>query len=308
MFETPILFIIFNRPKTTQIVFNAIRDIRPRQLFVAADGPRTDNKEEIENIKETRSIIQQIDWECTLKTFFRNENRGCGYGPAEAITWFFDNVDEGIILEDDCLPHPDFFHFCSKILKLYKDDERIGVVSGTNPLVKWKANRTTHIFSHFGSTWGWASWKRAWDKFEHNISDWHGIETKKRIKGFINNDSFFVSFSKKFNEYSPKERMDDVWDVQWLFSRMKNNLYCIVSSVNLISNIGFGANANHTLNSNDKLASLAVFKNGLIIRRNKFKVDRKYEMLVHELFIRTDQRSFIKKVKLKFLKLLHGVN
>jgi hypothetical protein len=175
MLLTPVLFIIFNRPGTTQQVFDAIKQQKPKYLFVAADGPRPDKPDDKEKCKATRAIIDQVDWDCNLKTLFRDENRGCGYGPAEAITWFFDHVEEGIILEDDCLPSPYFFKFCSVILERYKSDTRIGIISGTNPLIRWNINQKDYIFSRFGSTWGWATWRRAWMYFDHEMNNWEKI-------------------------------------------------------------------------------------------------------------------------------------
>lgn len=130
MFSTPILFLIFNRPDTTRIVFNRIREIRPSKLYVAADAPRTNKLGEPELCMETRAIIKDIDWPCELKTLFRNENLGCKLSVSGALDWFFENEECGIILEDDCLPDLTFFSFCKELLERYKDDDRIGHIGG----------------------------------------------------------------------------------------------------------------------------------------------------------------------------------
>src|SRR4051812_35098447 len=129
--NTPILFLIFNRPDVTQSVFNAIREARPKQLFVAADGPRKGNKTDDAKCREARSIIK-VDWPCELKTLYREENLGCRRAVSSGISWFFSLVEEGIVLEDDCLPHPDFFPYCEELLARYRDNPRIMHISGGN--------------------------------------------------------------------------------------------------------------------------------------------------------------------------------
>ena len=127
-----ILFLIFNRPDTTQRVFNEIRRVKPTKLFVAADGPRKNKEGETERCQAARDIINQVDWDCDLHKLFRDKNLGCKMAVSSAINWFFENVEEGIILEDDCLPHPTFFRFCQELLGKYRDDERVMVISGDN--------------------------------------------------------------------------------------------------------------------------------------------------------------------------------
>ncbi len=170
MFETPILFIVFNRPDTTQQVFNVIKRIKPKYLFVAADGPRPDVPADIEKCKRTRLIVEQVDWDCEIKTLFRDQNKGCGRGPAEAITWFFEYVDEGIILEDDCVPHIEFFKFIPLMLEKYRNESRIFLIIGTNFLGEWRPKKHSYFFSLFAHTWGWATWKRAWKLYDFELN------------------------------------------------------------------------------------------------------------------------------------------
>src|SRR5687767_5193193 len=137
MLNRPVLFIIFNRPETTKEVFEAIRKAHPKQLFVAADGPRIDKAGEKERCEEARRIATNVDWDCEIKTLFHDEDIGCGRGPAQAITWFFDHVEQGIILEDDCLPSQSFFRFCEELLQKHADEDKIQAISGTNLLSEW---------------------------------------------------------------------------------------------------------------------------------------------------------------------------
>ena len=133
MFNTPILFLIFNRPQTTLLVFEQIKKVQPKWLFIAADGPHIEKPGEEELCNETREIVLKgIDWDCEVKTLFRSENVGCMKGPSEAINWFFGNVEQGIILEDDCLPDSSFFTYCEQLLEEYKYNEKIITIGGTN--------------------------------------------------------------------------------------------------------------------------------------------------------------------------------
>ena len=132
--STPILFLIFNRPQCTRKVFEEIRKNRPKRLYISADGPRCGVSSDAENCRLARQIATEVDWDCTVKTFFREENIGCGRAVQSGISWFFEHEEAGIILEDDCLPDATFFEFCGEMLRKYADDERIMHISGHNPL------------------------------------------------------------------------------------------------------------------------------------------------------------------------------
>ena len=149
-FNTPILFLIFNRPDTTQIVFEEIKKQKPKYLFVAADGVRSHIIEDMEKCKDTRNLVLKgIDWDCEVKTLFRDENLGCGVAVSEAITWFFENVEQGIILEDDCLPHPSFFGYCETLLEKYNDNENVYVISGDNFQNGKQTGNASYFFSNY---------------------------------------------------------------------------------------------------------------------------------------------------------------
>jgi hypothetical protein len=168
-FATPILFLIFNRPDTTDKVFEKIREIQPRQLFISADGPRPDRKDEREKCEEARKVIQKIDWKCELKTNFSEKNLGCRVGVSSGIDWFFSQVSKGIILEDDCLPDASFFNFCKVLLEYYRNDERIMHIGGINVQDGRMRGTASYYFSKISHIWGWATWKRAWEKYDVNI-------------------------------------------------------------------------------------------------------------------------------------------
>ena len=175
-FNTPILFLLFNRPDTTQKVFNSIREIKPKYLFVSADGPRPNSLNDLNDCNQTRKILDQIDWECNLKTLFREKNMGCKKAIKEGIDWFFEHVDKGIIIEDDCLPSKSFYSFCEELLNIYENDNRIMMISGYNALGKFETPND-YLFSKIGSIWGWATWK----KNGENILMIQMIISKQRI-------------------------------------------------------------------------------------------------------------------------------
>ena len=170
MFDVPILFLVFNRPETTHQVFEAIKKQRPKYLFVAADGARTDKEGEAAKCEEVRKLIlENINWACEVKTLFRNENLGCGLAVSQAITWFFEQVEEGIILEDDCLPSGSFFSFCSVLLERYRNDEKVFMIGGFSLLPENTKSKYDYFFNTFGGIWGWATWKRSWSLYEYKI-------------------------------------------------------------------------------------------------------------------------------------------
>ena len=167
---TPIVFLIFNRPDTTKRVFEAIRQAKPKKLLVVADGPRDDRQGEAEKCAAVRSIIDTVDWDCKVLTNYADVNLGCGLRVSSGLDWVFEQVEEAIILEDDCLPHPSFFPFCEEMLDLYRHDERIMHIAGTNSLEEWKSDVQSYHFSYTGGIWGWATWQRAWKYYHFKMS------------------------------------------------------------------------------------------------------------------------------------------
>lgn len=298
MFATPILFIIFIRPLATQRVFEQIKRIKPTYLFIAADGPRTDKPEDKERCEVTRKIIDQIDWKCDLKTLLRAENRGCGFGPSEAISWFFDHVKQGIILEDDCVPNLDFFHFCERLLDKYEHNIDIFQISGTLPLVSWKSYTQDYLISKFGGTWGWATWRRAWNKFDYKASAWKELQGKRKVQTFLENDTFYSHFLHEFN-ISFSEIRNDIWDYQWLFCRFYWGGYSIMPTVNLVTNVGFSEDATHTFHSASSMANLPtneLLNNNLI---NIHGNDKLLDYILFEKTMSTTKKHLLKRLFIK---------
>lgn len=252
--NTPVLFIIFNRPETTQKVFEAIRQAKPRLLFVAADGPRPGKEGEYERCMEARKIATNVDWDCEVKTLFRDQNRGCGHGPAEAITWFFENVEQGIILEDDCLPNPSFFNFCEKLLDYYKNNSQIMHISGNNFQYGKKFGKASYYFSAYSHNWGWATWKRAWEKYRHKLDDLDDFLASEKFRKFLQTKEERKYWKALLEEL--RFGKEDVWDGQWQYSIWRHGGLSIIPNVNLVSNIGFGKDATHTISPESILSSI----------------------------------------------------
>jgi hypothetical protein len=247
--KTPVLLIIFNRPDSTRKVFAAIRQARPPKLFVSADGPRPGNKADLENCRAARAIINQVDWDCELYTNLREENFGCMRGPCSAITWFFDQVEEGIIFEDDCLPHPTFFRFCEELLARYRDDERVMTISGDNFLFGRKEIPYSYYFSRYPHIWGWATWRRAWQHFDATLSLWPTIKKENRLIDLFEDKNLLKTFTRLFDKVYEGEIVT-VWDYQWTFTSLMQNGLTILPKVNLVSNIGFLPAGTHTQKEN----------------------------------------------------------
>jgi hypothetical protein len=236
MFETPILFLIFNRPNTTEEVFERIRQIKPKYLFVAADGPRIHVEGEIELCNKTRAVINNIDWDCDLKLLFRKENLGCGKGPSNAINWFFNYVENGIILEDNCLPAVSFFDFCSILLEKYKDDQQIGLISGTIFYDKRISDKYNFFTGDFMYTWGFATWKRVWTEVDFSQK----IDNKEAAKWLVeryDNNKLYVEYHLNILNNAEKEPIV-YWNYSFFMHNIRKGRVGVIPTVNLVSNIG----------------------------------------------------------------------
>ncbi len=243
-FDIPILFIIFNRLDTAERVFAEIKKQQPKRLYIAADGPRANKPGEAEKCQKVRDLAKQVDWDCELKTLFREKNYGCGRAVSGAISWFFENEEMGIILEDDCLPHPDFFPYCRELLIKYKDDDRIGIVSGDNLQFGIKYGDASYYFSAYANIWGWASWRRTWQGYDLYLKDYQLAEFKKNIEMYFSSWCERQVWRNKF--LVMKKQGNNTWDYQFSFYNWRHHRLNIVPNTNLISNIGFNADSTHT--------------------------------------------------------------
>lgn len=309
-FNVPILLLVFNRPDVTKVMFESVKKIKPKYLYVAADGSRKEKSGEDALCNETRSVIvDNIDWDCELKTLFRNENLGLKGAINEAIDWFFDNEEQGIILEDDIIGTKAFFRFCELNLEYYKNDERVMLISGFNHLNKWKPENADYFFSKVGAIWGWATWKRAWELNKRDVSDWENAK-KENILDSVFENKEMVKFRNNIFERTFNGQVNS-WAYIWTFYRFVNSGLSILPAKNLIQNIGSGDDATHTGKLDEKIAQISVFEPSYSkIRRPRFVVaDTDFDTTVFNLFHKpaSAAKSSIKKIDKKIKRIKRGI-
>ncbi len=220
-----------------------------------------------------------IDWKCEVKTLFRENNLGCKIAVSEAITWFFDNVEEGIIIEDDCLPSPDFFPFCEELLKKFRDNEKIMHISGANYQFGKKHGAASYYFSIYPHIWGWASWRRAWKKYDVNLTDLENFKNKNTIKKIADQPKEQLYWLSRFEMV--KNGTFNTWDYQWVFACWNNEGLSISPNYNLVTNIGFNNEATHTV-SETPIANMPLEKLNTVIHPNKIIVNHKADHFIFE--------------------------
>lgn len=247
MMKTPVVLFIFNRLDTTSRVFEAIRHAKPPKLFVVADGPRIDRLDEVERCAATRAVINRADWNCEVLLNYSDVNLGCKKRVSSGLKWVFNTVEEAIILEDDCLPHPSFFPFCEELLARYRDDERVMAISGQKSRLYHHRTKYSYYFSRYFHCWGWASWRRAFQHYDVQLNLWSEVRDSSFIKDFLADHHAAKYWSNVFqNVYNGNI---DTWDYQWMLMSWVQNSLTVIPSVNLISNIGCGPDATHTVSS-----------------------------------------------------------
>lgn len=278
---TPVLFLIFNRPDKTQKVFNAIRQAKPKQLFIAADGPRPDREGEIEKYQKARQIATSVDWDCEVKTLFRDKNLGCKIAVSSAIDWFFKNVEEGIILEDDCLPSQSFFWFCQELLKYYRNDTRIMQISGNNFQFGRIRGEGSYYFSKYAHVWGWATWRRAWKHYDVHMKNFEEFKRDNKIINIFKRKQQQKYWIRVFQlVYDGKI---NTWDYIWVFICFINGGLCIMPNKNMVSNIGFSREALHTKDENSILSKVKTEEITEIIHPEFVLVDQEADLLISKL-------------------------
>jgi|LauGreSBDMM110SN_4_FD.fasta_scaffold44576_1 hypothetical protein len=269
--KTAVLFLVFNRPRLTLKSFEAIRKAKPLKFYVACDGPRPEKKGEETIVAEVQKIVNQIDWPCEVKKLFQPKNLGCSNGVANAITWFFEHEEQGIIIEDDNLVHPDFFYFCETLLNKYKDNLRISTISGDNFQNGNKRGEATYYFSKYFGCWGWATWKREWKFYDKKINFW---PQWKLSKDWIN--KFPDKVERKYweNIFNIMYETDfDSWAYRFLASIMHRGKLNIFPNVNLVSNIGFGEDATHTKKADNQESNIPTQSLGKIIHPKLIEIN-----------------------------------
>lgn len=246
---TPVLLIVFNRPKCVQEVFSAIRNAKPEKLYIFADGPRENNEADTELCSMTRSITELVDWECDVKRYYSDINLGCGVGPYTGINWVFENEESAIILEDDCVPNDSFFRFCQDLLIRYEKEEKILTISGNNYGIDY-TTQNDYYFTHYNNTIGWATWRRAWNLYSYDMKDYADYRWEQRVKEIAAFDKC-VDFWRRLFELVANGTEKTVWDAQFMYMSFMNKGLHIFPKKNMVKCIGFDDDATHTINMSD---------------------------------------------------------
>jgi hypothetical protein len=299
MLKQSILFLIFNRYDTANKVFAKIKEAKPYRLYIASDGARTGITGEKALVDKIRSyILDNIDWECKISTLFRNTNMGCKYAVSSAIDWFFENEEQGIILEDDCVPSQSFFEYCNLLLEKYKSHENVMQINGYLPF-SFKTS-DSYIFSKYGTIWGWASWKRAWKHYDVAMKSWSNVRNDENFDYFYQNEKEKEWRKKIFDKIANNEI--DTWDYQWAFAKLYHKGISIFPNCNLIENIGFDQFATHTRKKPKNLS---------MIQKMEFPLNHPDEIKINPAFDESYLKSILPKSLLSNLfeyikRAIHG--
>lgn len=308
--KTPIAIIIFNRPDKTEKVLAELSKIKPEKLFVIADGPRKNNAQDVEKCQAARDVFDRIDWKCEVFKNYSDINLGCGYRPATGISWVFENVEEAIIIEDDCIPDESFFYFCEEMLHKYRDDERIMQISGFNSLIGEHSIKYSYSFYRLFACQAWATWRRAWQYFDMKMELWPILKNTTMILDNLGDPRGVDYFNKIFDEAYEESSNIHYWDYQFLFACWSQSGLAIFPRVNMFRNIGYGADGTHVFDPNDKLANLPVKSMDSPLNHPPYLVwESEIDQKIIDLILSRSQPpkpSLSKKVRRKISKLAHG--
>ena len=241
--KTPVCLIIFKRPETTEKVFEAIREAKPPKLLVIANAPRPNKPEDIAKCAAAQAIINRVDWNCEVFRKYSDIHLNCREQVCSGLNWVFDLVEEAIILEDDCVPHPTFFRFCEELLERYRDNEQIMVIAGDNFQFGHNRQEYSYYFSRYNHTWGWATWRRAWRHYDNEMKLWPTVQDGNWLMNILQDSDAAIYWS---NIFQSVYHGFDTWDFPWTFANWIHHGLSILPNVNLVSNIGFGSDATHT--------------------------------------------------------------
>ncbi len=250
--NSPVAFFVYRRPEQTRRVFKAIAAARPPHLLVVADGPRSEDERAA--CLAARAVLDEVDWPCRVERHFADTNLGCRRRVSSGLDWVFSRVEEAIILEDDCLPHPDFFPFCETLLARYRDDPRILHIAGTDPNPGPPRGEASYYGSRYPSIWGWATWRRAWRGYDVNLDAWPALKAAQGHLAWFDAPEEAAHFGAVWDEI--RNGTLDTWDAQWLFHCRRSGGLALVPNGNMVTNIGFQDDATHTRDRRHPFAHL----------------------------------------------------
>jgi len=280
--RTPIAFFIFNRPETTARVFAEIARARPPVLLLVADGPRAGVPDDAEKCAATRAIMDRVDWDCRVLKNYAEGNLGCKRRVASGLDWVFEQEEEAIILEDDCLPHQSFFPFCDELLERYRDDEAVMAICGDNYLFGRKSVSDSYFFHRLVGGWGWATWRRAWRLYDAELKQWPAWRETSWLKEIVG-DHRAVRYWREIFDRIYAGGDADTWDYQWVFSVWARRGLAATAAVNLVTNIGWGVDATHTFNRESVLANIPAGEMTFPLRHPAgVSVDREADQIILE--------------------------
>ena len=252
----PVVFIFYNRPEVMTRTWAAIERWQPVELFLIADGPQEKKKRDRHICKVARQIVADVNWSCDVRRLYSEKNLGCRQRVSSGLDQVFTEVDRAIILEDDCVVQDDFFRFCATLLERYVDDERFWGVSGTSFIDSASTNQEAYFATRYVSSWGWATWRRAWQAADQKMRFWPQWKKSRAWHQAHRDPRERWYWHLLFNDCY-KKRID-TWDFPFLANQWHNNGLFLMSNHNLVSNVGFGKHATHTRDPKSSMAALDI--------------------------------------------------
>ena len=272
MSKTPVAYIVFNRPQHTEKTFAALRKQRPSQLFIIGDGPRAGYPMDIERCAAVREIVANVDWPCEVHRKYADSNLGLKTNVSSGLDWVFSQVEQAIVLEDDCVAHPDFFRFCDELLERYVDDERVSVITGNNFQNGQQRGEASYYFSKYNHCWGWATWRRAWQHYQGDLPFWpewsQSADWLKKTPDIVERRYWTRIFQRV------RAGEIDSWAYPWTCCNWYRGCFSVAPNVNLVSNIGFDADGTHTKSKNHPAAGLSINALDSIVHPAQVVIDR----------------------------------
>lgn len=239
---TPVALFVYRRPEHTERVVERIKEAEPPRVLVVGDGPADGGEKE--QVEAVRRVIAETNWECEVQTNYAESNLGLKERFATGLDWVFGEAMEAIVLEDDTLPHPSFFHFCDELLDYFRNDSRVWDITGRNEVTDYRSGSDSYFYSHYGSIWGWATWRSAYREYDPEMTAWEDPIVRDRIRDVLADRWQSAYISEIFSQTYEGEI--ETWDYQWGFARLRNNGVSVVPETNLVDNIGFGEGATNT--------------------------------------------------------------
>ena len=305
MYNTAILYIVFNRPEETQKSFEVFQKIKPTKLYVSADGPRSSRHDDAENTQKVKHIVSQVDWDCEVKTLFHPKNLGCKVAVQTALEWFFTHESEGIIIEDDIIPNDAFFEYCQIMLDRYRNDDNILTINGCS--LGYQNNTQPYGKTRYFNMWGWATWrssvekvKETWAQYNPELALEHDPMMKKnlRLPVLFDGNALWMKYWQELFLKVYKDKIN-TWDYQWCYAVLKMDTFCIRPSQNYIVNIGSGELATHHNFDEAPIFNFVYTAPHFIDRKITPKIDFSYEVfhvgaIVNSYYFRTLSKRYLK--------------